>query len=147
MEFGDSDVGRLVHQVRRLINLNDAKLGDEFFPAHLSVALIDALFTPQLRYCRQVVPIIERYCARFNLRRVRPDRARLPPVDEQETLKDLIEHYEVLGPGGFQAEIVRSRYRSPGTRILKSETVKARGGRTAGNRDRNATGYPGQKCP
>ncbi|MDE0130191.1 MAG: hypothetical protein OXQ86_11615 [Gammaproteobacteria bacterium] len=121
---GDSDVGRLVHQVRQLINLNDAELSDEFFPAHLSIALIDALFTPQLRYYSHVVPIIERYCARFNLRRIRPDWTQLPPVDDQETLADLLDHYKALGPGGFQEEIVRARYRSPGTKILKSENVK-----------------------
>ena len=113
-----------MRQVRRLINLKDAKLSDEFFPAHLSVALIDALFTPRLRYCAQVVPIIKRYCVRFNLLRVRADRIKLPPVDEQETLTDLINHYKALGPGGFQEEIVRSCYRSPGTRTLKSENVK-----------------------
>ena len=124
MVSGDSDVGRLVRQVRRLINLKDAELSDEFFPAHLSIALIDALFTPQLRYYRQVVPIIARYCTRFNVRRVRSDRKKLPPVDEQETLTNLIDHYKTLGPGGFQDEIVRSRYLSPGTKILKSENVK-----------------------
>ena len=124
MTPGDSDVGRIVNHVRRLINLRNAKLSDEFFPAHLSIALIDALFTPQLRYYTHVVPIIERYCGRFNLRRSRSDRTRLPPVDEQETLTDLIDHYKALGPGGFQEEIVRSRYRSPGTKILKSENVK-----------------------
>ena len=124
MTPGDSDVGRVLNHVHRLIDLTDAKLGDEFFPAHLSVALIDALFTPQLCYYTHVVPIIERYCARFNLRRIRPDRTRLPPVDEQETLSDLTHHFQALGPSGFQEEIVRSRYRSPGTKILKSENVK-----------------------
>ena len=124
MTFGDSDLGRLVHYVRRLIDAEEAELGDEFFPAHLSVALIDAIFTPRLRYYPQVVPIVRRYCARFNLKRIRPDRTILPRVDEQETLTDLIEHYKALGPGGFQKEIVRSRYRSPGTNILKSENVK-----------------------
>ena len=121
---GDSDVLRILNHVRRLIDLKDAELSDEFFPAHLSVALIDALFTPQLRYYTHVVPIIQRYCARFNLCRIRPDRTQLPPVAAQETLTDLIGHYKVLGPGGFQEEIVRSRYRSPGTKILKSENVK-----------------------
>ena len=121
---GDSDVGRLVDQVCRLINLNDAELSDEFFPAHLSIALIDAIFTPQLRYYSHVVPIIERYCERFNLHRIRPDRTQLPPVDDQETLADLLDHYKALGSGGFQEEIVRARYRSPGTKILKSENVK-----------------------
>ena len=124
MKSTDTDVGRLVSQVRRRVNLKDAELSDEFFPAHLTIALIDALFTPQLRYYTHVVPIIERYCARFNLRRVRPDRTSLPPVDEQETLTDLIDYYKVLGPGGFQEEIVRSRFCSPGTRILKSENAR-----------------------
>lgn len=124
MKSTDTDVGRLVSQVRRRINLKDAELSDEFFPAHLTVALIDALFTPQLRYYTHVVPIIERYCARFNLRRVRPERTSLPPVDEQETLTDLIDHYKAMGSSGFQEEIVRSRYCSPGTKILKSENVK-----------------------
>ena len=124
MKSTDTDVGRLVSEVRRLINLKDAELSDEFFPAHLTVALIDALFTPQLRYYTHVVPIIERYCARFNLRRVRPDRRSLPPVNEQETLTDLIDHYKAMGSQGFQEEIVRSRYCSPGTKILKSENVR-----------------------
>lgn len=45
-------------------------------------------------------------------------------MDDQETLTDLIDHYEVLGPGGMQEAVVRSRYCSPGTRILKSENIK-----------------------
>ena len=118
------DVGLLVRQVRRLIDLTDAELGDEFFPAHLSVALIDAVFTPRLHYYRQVVPIIERYCGRFNLRRTRSDRTILPHVDDQESLTDLIDNYEALGPSGLQEAIVRFRYCSPGTRILKSQNVK-----------------------
>ena len=105
--------------MRRVVDLHDAELGDEFFPAHLSIALIDAVFTPQLRY-KEVVPIIERYCHHFKLCRVRTDRQSLPPVDEQETLTNLIDHYEELGPGGMQEEIFKSRYCSPGTRILKS---------------------------
>ncbi len=124
MTTGDSDVLRVLNHVRRLIDLKDAELSDEFFPAHLSIALIDALFTPQLRYYTHVVPVIKRYCARFNLRRVRSDRTSLPSVEKQETLTDLIDHYKAMGPGGFQEEIVRSRYRSPGTKILKSENVK-----------------------
>ena len=120
---GNSDVARLVRWVQDRINLANAELGDEFFPAHMSIALIDAIFTPQLRYYRQVVPIIERYCARFKLRRIRQDRTKLPHVDDQETVTDLIDHYGALGPGGLQ-EVLGPRYCSPGTRILKSENVK-----------------------
>ena len=120
----ESDIGRLVRHVRSRIDLADAELGEEFFPAHLSVALIDAFFTPRLDYHKQVVPVVERYCERFKLHRIRSDRSRLPHVDEQETLTNLIDHYETLDPGGFQEEIVRYPYCSPGTRILKSENVR-----------------------
>ena len=59
----------------------------------LSVALINAVVSPKLRYDEQAVPVIERYRRRFRIRRLRTDRSRLPHVEEQETLNDLINHY------------------------------------------------------
>ncbi len=109
--------------VRRSIVSENAELGDEFFPAHLSVALIDAVFNPQLRYKTMVVPIIERYCRYFGLRRTRTARENLPPVEEQETLRDLIGHYEEYGLEYMKEEVFAARYRSPGTNITKAENV------------------------
>lgn len=118
------DVQRVVCEVDRLIDLDSAELDDEFFPAHLTVALIDAVFNPRLDYKKLVVPIVERYCARFGLRRVRRDRMSLPSLDEQETLTDLINHYEVLGESVMQDEIFRSRHCSPRTTVRKSDNVR-----------------------
>lgn len=118
------DVRKVVDRVRRTIDLANAELSDEFFPAHLSIALIDTVFNPQLRYYKQVVPIINRYCQRFGLRRLRKDRSNLPPVEEQETLSDLINHYDELGPCAMQDEVFRARYCSPGTKIRKSLNVR-----------------------
>lgn len=101
----------------------NAELGDEFFPAHLSVALIDTVFNPQLRYKKVVVPIIERYCRRFVLRRTRIDRKNLPPVEEQETLRDLIGHYEEFDLEYMKEEVFVARYCSPKTNITKAENV------------------------
>ena len=53
--------------VRCRINLKDAELHNAYYPAHFSVALIDAIFNPQLRYEKQVVPIIKRYCRYLRL--------------------------------------------------------------------------------
>ena len=117
------DVQAVGDEVRHRIDLDIAALGDEFFPAHLSVALIDAVFTPQLRYFEQVVPVVERYCRHFGLCRLRADRTVLPPSQEQETLTDLINHYLRLGIEGMQRDIFRARYRSPWTTVLKSENV------------------------
>ena len=62
--------------VRCRINLKDAKLHDAYYPAHLSVALIDAIFNPQLRYEKQVIPIIKGYChyLRINAQLDKPDQ-------------------------------------------------------------------------
>lgn len=110
--------------VRCSIVSENAELGNEFFPAHLSVALIDAVFNPQLRYKTMVVPIIERYCRHFGLRRTRTDQENLPPVEEQETLRDLIGHYEEYGLEYMKEEVFAARYRSPGKNTpTKAENV------------------------
>ncbi len=44
------EVRQIVSAVGRTINLHGAELSEEFFPAHLTVALIDAVFNPQIRY-------------------------------------------------------------------------------------------------
>ena len=109
--------------VRCSIVSENAELGDEFFPAHLSVALIDTVFNPQLRYKTAVVPIIERYCRHFGLRRTRTDRENLPPTEEQETLRGLIGHYEEYGLETMKEKVFAARYCSPGTNITKAENV------------------------
>ena len=110
--------------MRRDIDLARVRLGDEFYPAHISIALIDAVFSVRLSYHAQVVPIVERYCARFRLSRIRDRRMTFPPLGTQETISDLLRHYEELGPNGMQETVVRSGYLSPGTNILKSENVR-----------------------
>ena len=108
------------------IDPDAARLGDEFYPNHLSIALIDAVFNANLVYDR-VLDIVRRYCDRFDLQPVRQPCDPLPPVGHQETLSDLLDHYAQLGPDGFQTEIAQSAYISPGTwrcPVLKSENVR-----------------------
>ena len=107
----NSEVRRVVSVVGRSIDLHGAELSKEFFPAHLTVALIDAVFNPQLHYDR-VVPIVKRYCHRFGLSRLREKGSGLPPMDRQESLSDLIGRYEELGLHGMQ-RVFQSRYCSP----------------------------------
>lgn len=59
----------------------------------MTVALIDAVLTSNLKYESLVVPRVKKYCDHFSLIRVRADKNRLPKVEDQETLTDLIEHY------------------------------------------------------
>ncbi len=114
---------RIARAVKDQIDPSFRRLGDEFFPRHLSVALIDAVFTPMLRYEEVVVPIVERYCKCFGISRNRADEHRLPPRDDQETLQDCIGHYSERGVEYMADKVYKSRHCSPGTKILKAETV------------------------
>ena len=115
-------VNRLVETIHRDIDLH-GQLPDEFFPAHTSVALIDAVFNPRLKYEAVVVPIIDRYCRHFGLPRTRTDRKTAPPTREQETLDDLIRHYERHGTRHMRERVFRSHHKSPGTNVSKAENV------------------------
>lgn len=115
----------VAERVRQLGLLEDTKMGDEFYPAHLSVVLIDAVFTPRSHYERHVVPVIRRYCRHFGIERTRPGRGRnlLPPTHRQETLEGLAGHYHDYGFDRMREDVFKARYKSPGTEIFKSDNV------------------------
>ena len=120
------EIHRVAERVRHLKLLDsEFEMGEEFYPAHLSVALIDAVFTPRSHYENHVLPVIRRYCEHFNIERTRPGKNRelLPPTHKQETLKKLVSHYKTHGKTHMREEIFRARYRSPGTKIFKSDNV------------------------
>ena len=108
-------VEQVVRAVRRRIGDIHLPLPEEFRPAHLSVALIDAVFNPRLHYCSVVVPIVKRYCAHFGLTRTTVPGEWPPALETQETLSDLIGHYDELGAKCLREEVFRSSHQSPGT--------------------------------
>ena len=101
--------------------LAEFELPDEFFPAHLSVAVVDAVFRPALPQRTQ--EIVDRYCRRFEICATRAERWELPPPAEQEALSDLIRHYDELGTEVMMDDIFQSRECSLGTKIPKAEIV------------------------
>ena len=115
----------VAERVKQLGLLENAEMGNEFYPAHLSVVLIDAVFTPRSHYERHVVPVIRRYCKHFGIERTRPGRDRnfLPPTHQQETLEDLAGHYHDYGFDRMREDVFKARYKSPGTEIFKSDNV------------------------
>lgn len=117
------EVRQVVDAVCRSIALDRADLHDAFFPAHLSVAVIEAIFHSGLRPGEPPPPVAERYCRRFGLVPRRPDPWAPPPAAEQEPLGDLVRRYDETGVDGMAGTVFRSRRRSPGTRILKAENV------------------------
>ena len=92
-------------------------------PRHLPVALIDAVFRSRLRPGERPAPVAERYCREFGITPRRADRWAPPPVDEQETLGELIRHYDELGADAIASEVFRSCRRFPGAKITRAENV------------------------
>lgn len=117
------EVRQVVDAVCRSIRMHGAELTDEFFPAHLPVALIDAVFRSRLRNGERPAPIAGRYCRQFGISHRRADRRELPPAGEQETLRDLIRRYDELGIDRIASDVFRSRHRFPGAKITRAENV------------------------
>ena len=110
-------VRQVLDAVGRSIPLETVELPDEFFPAHLTVALVDLVFRFGLGDGEQPPPIAERYCRRFGLVQVRTDLWALPRRGEQETLGTLLRRYREVGLDGMANEVFRSRCCFPGTEV------------------------------
>ena len=117
------DVCRVIEAVCRSISLHEIELPDTFFPAHLPVALIDAIFRPRLRYEEGTVPMAERYCRHFGIARRRTNRWKPPPADGQERLGALVRHYDELGVEGMASEVFQIRHHLPEATVSRVEHV------------------------
>ena len=104
----ESEVERLTATICRSISLENLDLPDEFFPGHLSVALIDSVFRSRGEHDDDAVSATERYCNRFRIPRTRADRWEPPPAEEQETPAELIRRYDEFGAEWMAGEVFRN---------------------------------------
>ena len=124
MSLTEPEIRDMVAAVTRTIPLENLELPEEFFPAHLSVALFDAVFRARPRGPgsgrggrRSILPVLRRIsCARER-------KWKAPPVHRQETLGELIGHYEELGVDRMKNEVFQARQRLPGTRMSRVEYI------------------------
>ena len=107
----------MLDAVGRSIPLEAIDLPDEFYPAHLSVALVNLVFRIGLGAGDQPPPVAEHYCRRFGLAQVRSFRRTLPRTCEQETLETLVRRYREFGLDRMANEVFGSRCCFPGTDI------------------------------
>ena len=120
---GVSGVRQVVEAVGRCISLDATELPEEFFPAHLSVAIVEAVFRIQLEPQAQSSQVAQRYCRRFGLTHRRRNMFELPPADEQETVADLIAHYDKWGVEGMVNEVFETSFPLPETTMCRADTV------------------------
>ena len=118
-----SERDRLIDAIVRTIPLDNLDLPDEFFPAHLPVALIDAIAGSRVRPGESSVPISERYCRHFGIARIRGDRWSSPPAREQESLGNLVRRYDELGLDAITDDVFGIRRCRPGAGSPVAATV------------------------
>ena len=118
-----SELEQVISAVLRSIPLRTFELTDEFFPAHLSVALIDAVFRTRFPHSESSIPAAERYCRHFRIAPTRADRWNPPPANMQETLGDLSRHYDELGLDAITNEVLGIRRGFPEQKVTRAAIV------------------------
>ena len=118
-----SEVRQVIEAVRRCISFDAVDLPMEFFPAHLSVAIVEAVFRFQPGPEEQSSRIAMRYCRHFGLTYRRRSKFELPSVHEQETVADLIGRYDERGVEGMANEVFETRCSVSETAMCGAESV------------------------
>ena len=107
---------------RNVLNLKEARLSDPYFYQSLSLCVIDAVFSIRAIYETTTMPTVKRYCDYFNLKRYRTDRASLPKIEEQQSIKDWLSAMESKGIEFFTSSVFKNRQRTSSKNgILKPE--------------------------
>ena len=106
MSRAEREIRQVVASVHRSISLAHIELPEEFYPAHLSIALVDAVLRPRLE--EETVALLERYCLRFGVARLRTEQWETPPIDAQEPLGALVRHHEELGTEAILRDVYRA---------------------------------------
>jgi hypothetical protein len=120
-----ADLDRLLETMIRTLPLHDPGLGREYRYQHLTLALIDAVFSIGIRY-----PVTEHvvwaYAEWQGLTPYRDDEAQWPPIRTQEPLDALLALARSVGVERLAADVFRNRNRTSSTNgILKAEAVVA----------------------
>ena len=118
-----SDEAKLADCCKQHIDLQKARLGDEYFYESLPQCVIDAVFSIGVRY-EGVQNVVRRYCTHFHVAEFRQHRNQLPDTCDQQPISTLIENMEKLGIERFTREVFQNSQRTSAQGgILKTDAV------------------------
>lgn len=118
-----TDGERVADKARKVLDLPQTRLGDEYYYHSLPLCVIDAVFSIGVRYAG-VQNVVHRYCKHFDVPRLRLDFDELPPCAEQLSISALCQQFEMHGVA-HMAEVVFDNRQRTSTRngITKAEAV------------------------
>lgn len=117
------EIKKIYSFCRNNLDLNDAKLPDEYFYASLPLCIIDSVFSIGVHY-NSTKNTVSKYCDYFSLQKTRKDNGRFPEIPEQENIDEFIRKIELIGIEKFSEDVLKNRQRtSTRNGILKTEAT------------------------
>ena len=109
---------------REILNLNNVKLGREFYYQSLPFCVIDAVFSIGVRY-ESVINVVHHVAQELEKTRFRELGSTYPPQTEQWSISELLELYTTHSSQWMAAAVYNNRcLTSSRSGILKAEAVK-----------------------
>jgi len=106
-----------------LDNLENAKLGDEYYYLSVPFCILDAVFSIGAKY-KCAMNVVKRYCEYYNLAEFRTTGNELPSPSEQHTVSDFVNNVKIHGINKCLETVIKNRQRtSPKNGILKLEAA------------------------
>ena len=104
------ELNQMIWAVDRAFTLtqNNFALPKKFYPAHLSVALFDAVFDSRRMHSECSVPASERYCRCVGIARTRTVRWDVPLPEDQESLTNTVARFDEFSKFRIINEIFRT---------------------------------------
>jgi hypothetical protein len=121
---GVDDAALLARRIADVMDLSQARYGDEFFYQSLSLCALDAVFSIGVRW-QAVRNVVARYCGHAGLQIFRPVGSAAPPLAEQESVSQFCARLAGWGSPDQIAAMLGSRQRTStsGNSILKAEAT------------------------
>jgi hypothetical protein len=120
----DAETALLARRVTDVIDLAQARAGDELFYQSLPLCALDAVFSIGVRW-QAVRNVVARYCALAGVQTFRPRGSAAPPRTEQESVTSFCTRLASWGTPDQIAALLGSRQRTStsGASILKAEAT------------------------
>jgi len=121
---GVDDAALLARRIVDVMDLSQARYGDEFFYQSLSLCALDAVFSIGVRW-QAVRNVVARYCAHTSTQVFRPLGSAAAPRSEQESISQFCARLAGWGSPDQIAAMLGSRQRTStgGASILKAEAT------------------------
>ena len=117
------EVRQVLIVVSHAISMERTELPSEFYPSHLPVALINAVYRARLESGAPTTSSAERYCRHFGIACARARSWKPVSADEQETLGDLIGRFDDLGVDRMAKDVLQTSRGSTEATIRKAKNI------------------------